>query len=241
MKRYTSIILSILLGAVAVGIGMGIFLKKANDDRTRLATVVDEAQKKSAEAIQSSQQAIQDANQKLASANDEVQKAQDTLRAVAEERELLGKAQALTPPPTRAIKGWKEAVDLPLGVSLKFPLTSDIENIDAQALTLAFKSQALATTSSTPEDRWFSLTPYDERLESELISTLATSTPSIYSVGGRLLIGSVGWTTDDAQHQIYVLHVQSLGQTTHLIWARTSSAREQNDLLQTLATLTFQN
>lgn len=237
MQRFTSVIMSILLGAIAVGVGMGIFLHKANTDRQRLEKVAIEAQGKSKEAQNRSQQAIQEANAKLKAANDEVAKAQATLKAIEEERGLLAKAEALDEPKAETLKGWSEAISLPLGVSLRVPPKNSIgENSDA-ALSIAAEQKSGSASMTLPELRWLQISPYSERLESELVGAMASTTPVMFAVHGRLLKGTRGQSqTGDS----YVLKVSSLGETTHLIWAREfgKTAKDRN-LLQVLSTLTF--
>ena len=237
MQRYTSVVLSILLGAVAVGIGMGVFLHKANSDRQRLEQVALDAQGKSREAQDLSQRAIQEANAKLAAANDEVAKAQATLKAIEDERLLLAKAEVLDEPKAEALKGWAEAVSLPLEVSLRIPPKNAIEENSGSALTVAADTKADSSSTTLSELRWLQITPYSERLESELVGAMASTTPVMYSVHGRLLKGARGLTQNG---ETYVLRVSSLGQNTHLVWGREmgKTARDKR-LLQVLATLAF--
>ncbi len=238
MQRLTSVIFSILLGAVAVGIGMGIFLHKANTDRQRLEQVALEAQGKSKEAQDRSQQAIQEANAKLKAANDEVAKAQATLKAVEEERALLAKAEVLAEPKAEALKGWPEAVSLPLGVSLRYPPKNAIEENDETALTIAGEPKA-GSSSTTPELRWLQITPYSQRLESELVGAMASTTPVLLAARGRLLKGTRGLTQAG---ETYVLKVSSLGETTHLIWVReVGKTPRDKTLQQVLSTLNFKD
>lgn len=239
MQRLTSVIFSILLGAVAVGIGMGIFLHKANTDRQRLEQVALEAQGKSKEAQDRSQQAIQEANAKLKAANDEVAKAQATLKAVEEERALLAKAEILAEPKAEALKGWPEAVSLPLGVSLRYPPKNAIKENDEMALTISGEPKAGSSSTTMPDLRWFQITPYSQRLESELVGAMASTTPVLLAARGRLLKGTRGLTQAG---ETYVLKVSSLGETTHLIWAREvgKTPRDKN-LQQVLSTLNFKD
>lgn len=235
MQRVTSVLLSILLGAVAVGLGMGIYLHKANADRRRLEMLAIEAQDASRNALETSRQAILEANNKVKTANDEVAKAQAALRAIEEERQLMEKAAALAQPKAETLKGWIEIVSLPLEVSLRVPPKNVTEENSASALTVSTESKPQDTASA--DRRWLQVTPYDQRLESELVGAMASTTPVVFAVDGRLLQGSRGFTQTG---ETFVLRVSSLGQVTHLVWARElgKTARDSH-LLQALATLDF--
>lgn len=238
MRRLATVIFSILLGAIAVGIGMGVFLNKANQDRQRLEQVAMDAQGKSKEAQEQSQKAIQEANDKLKSASDEIAKAQAALKAVEDERALLAKADTLPTPDPKTSKDWAEAVSLDQGVTLKYPRSNKVENNDAKALTLATepKSSDLASYDA----RWLSITPYDIRLENELLATVASTTPVSFAVKGRLLYGVQGISLDSS-YRVFVMRLQSMGQLTHMIWGREpNDKKSQPVVLQALSTLTFQ-
>lgn len=236
MRRFTSVILSILLGALAVAIGMGIFLRKANDDRARLADVAAQAQQESQQAKETSQNAIKNANGKLEAANQEISKAQEALKAMQEERDLLMTAEPLVPSAPRAMRSWEQALDLQLGVSLKYPADSAIETNDHTALTLA---TAPSDRQAGDDGRWLSITPHETRLENELLNAFSTSTPVSYVVDGHLLIGRHGRLMGKAG-ETFVLRAQYGGQPTQLIWARDPSGREDNTtLLNVFSTLSF--
>ncbi len=240
MKRISSVILSILVGALAVAVGMGIYLQKANQDRLRLEQVANEAQEKSKTALDQGQKAIQEANDKLKAANDEVIKAQEALKAIEDEREQLAKADALVEPVSKSLKGWQETVSLPQGLTMKYPPTSVVEYNDEKALTFATKPKLPDFGYATSDARWLSITPYDMRLENELTATVASSTPVAYSVKGRLLTGIKGINLEK-NSDLFVLRVQSMGKITHLIWGKNLIQKNGQDIvLQALSTLTFQ-
>jgi hypothetical protein len=237
MQRISLVILSILLGAVSVGIGMGIFLHKANSDRQHLEQVALDAQSQSREAQALSQRAIQEANAKLKAANDEVAKAKAALKAIEDEHALMAKAEILQEPDPKIKKGWIEAVSLPLGISLRFPPKNVIEENSDSALTISTQTKTDNASTTLAEFRWLQITPYDSRLESELINAMTSTTPVTYAVHGRLFKGIRGLTEAG---ETYVLQISSLGQRTHLVWGRElgKTARDKN-LLSVLATLTF--
>lgn len=231
MRRFSSVILSILLGAIAVGGGMFVFLNKANADRARLADIAAQSREDVKAAQDASQKTVEDANRKLADANAEIAKAQRVIKLLQEERELMRAATILEPPRPSAIKGWKQAIDIPLGVSAKFPPGHTIELNDAQALTIS-------TDDAAPDRRWLSITPYDERLDAELRANFTTSTAISYLVGGRLLIGARGSLTGSLGN-IFVLRAQKDGRSSHLIWARVPAGATEKTVLTAIATLDF--
>jgi len=243
MKKALPIVSSILIGAVAVGIGMGIFLKKANDDRARLADAAEQATRESQQAQDISQRAVIEANRKLTTANEEIMKAQEALKSIKEEQAMLARAEPLLPSKGTTLKGWKEAINLTLGLSIKYPETSDVETNDPQALTIASLSKTIGSSSSTPQTRWVSITPYNERLEADLMNMIATSTPVLFSVKNHLLNGIRGTTEGtDATEDVYVLRIQNAGQPTHLIWITSPVATKKTSslALDVLSTLDFQ-
>lgn len=233
MRRVASVLLSILLGASATGVGITIFLKKANDDRERLAAIAEQARQDSIAAAESNKRTVEEANKQVDAANAEVAKAQHLVKTLKEERDLLARAEPLSAPSTKTLKGWREAVSVPLGISIKIPPTSRIELNDESGLTAG-------ASSSQPQgdSRWFSITPYDDRLDRELSSSAVTSTPVSYIADGQLLIGQRGKIGNPAAETI-ILRVQREGQNTHLIWARAPSSLPFSTVLTALATLTF--
>lgn len=237
MRRATTVILCILLGAVASGAGIGIFLKFANDDRERLARELADAVQKSNEARQENQIAVEEANRKLLDANAEVGKAQALIKSLEEERDLLATAKPLSPPAPSAVRGWSDVVALDLGVSLKLPTGSTVQSNDKTALTLARTS---ALDSRDP--RWFSLTPYDARLETELLSSLATSTPVSYLLNGHILTGYQG-AFPNRPEPVLILRIRKGGAVTHLLWIRNPSGTrtDAKPAVDVLSTMRFQS
>jgi hypothetical protein len=236
MRRLSQILSLILIGALAVALGMGVYLHKANQDRERLAQAASDADRAAREAQDKQAQAIEEANKKLADANAEVAKAQQALQALKEEHDLLLTATSLPEPKTSLFKGWNEAVNLLLGASIKYPNTSAIETDDANSLTLS----RAGNSSPLTDTRWFSLTPWNERLEQELTSQLATSTPVSYLVHGRVLVGHVG-AMSDTSAQTFILKVRA-GEAQFLIWARDpDTLTDHRTLLQALSTLDFKS
>lgn len=238
MRRFTSVLLSILLGGLAVGIGMGVFLKMANDDRERLATIATQAQQASKDAQMAREMAVKEANQKLENANAEISKAEQAMTALQQERDLIAEAHVLAPANARTVRGWKEAVGLDVNASCKFPPGNTVEANDGTGLVI---SQAPLGTDTASDTRWLAILPYDAQRETELQNTFVTSTPVSYLVGGRLLIGKLG-EMDDPQDPVFVLRVQKEGVPTHLIWLKAPATDAGNTIaMNVLASLSFQD
>lgn len=229
MKRAYSVLLGILLGAIATGVGVGIFLKLANDDRTRLAAELDATVQGAKLSREENQRMVEEANRKLTQANTEVSKAQQLVVALQEERKQIAIATPLSAPTGRIVRDWKSAVDLDLGVSIKYPSDSAVERNAATELTLA-------KTVGTESARWFSLTPYDARLESEMLNAFTTSTPISYVIQGHLVTGRKG-TILDQHGTVFVLQIHSNGTSTHLLWIK--DAVSPGAAMNVLSSMTF--
>lgn len=216
MRRFTSVILLILLGALAVATGMGLILKKANDDRKRLADIVLHAQEERRQAQAAQEEAVLEANQKLDSANAQITQAQQALKSLQEERDAIASAMPLTPPSPKSLRGWQQAIDLVLGVSCFFPLGNEIRENGGAALTIA---RTMSTTDVASPEPWLSITPYDANRESAFLNTFSTSTSVSYLVDGHVLIGRRGRTFEQSD-EVVVLHVQKNGVISHTIWIK---------------------
>ncbi len=191
MRRAASILLSILLGALAVGIGMAFFLKQANEDREHLADLASHARREANAAQEAAQQTIKTANQKLAAANEEIFKAQQMMTGLREEKELLATAIRPTLPSPRVQKTWVEQVLPEFGVAVKRPIFA-------------------ATT-------WPGyIGAYEDKTFRETVARVSATSSRIYAVDGRVLEGVRGLGTDGIG--ITILRVRSNGQFTHLLW-----------------------
>jgi hypothetical protein len=222
MKRAWSILLSVLLGALVVGIGTGYFLHLANKDRQSLALEAKEANDKTIQIQQDHQKAIQEANRKLEQANQEVNKAQDAIKALERERTLLPQAQPLIPLPAQSTQDWQLALSASLGIALRFPPGSAIkQDIENRLSVTASGTQAI--TSQATDGPWIDIMPFDKKSKDTLSARLTTSTPITYFVNGHLLDGLKGSLLDGANKSsdAAVLEVYQNGSTTHLIWIQT--------------------
>lgn len=233
MNRRSSIFIGILLGALATGMGIGLFLKKANDDREVLALKIQATMQEASEAREENRRAIEEANKKLLVANTEVAKAQQIIKSLEEERKLLASATPLVEPSAKTVRGWTEVVAFGLGISLKQPLGSQIQTNDTSLVLI--KSPEVPESDS----RWLSMSRYNSRLEQELISALATSTPVSYLVNGHILTGVRG-SLDNQKEPILVLRVRYGGEVSHLIWMRDPKNADGSTLMIVLSSLKFQ-
>ena len=236
MRRLVPILSSILIGALAVALGMGIYLRKANVDRELLSKQTAEAQQMVKDAQRKQDQAIREANTKLADANAEVIKAQTALQTLQEEQKAMLAAVQLQEPRPALLRGWKEAVDLTLGVSLKYPQTSQVTTSDS-ALTIS-TTAFVSEPEPVQDHNWFSLTSWDDTKAQELTLNFSTSTPVSYAVRGHLITGNIGMINGTIP-DIFVLKVRT-GNAEYLIWARDpDKLPEHRTLLQLLSTLNF--
>ncbi len=237
MRRTLPILASILLGALAVALGMGIYLQKANDDRERLAAIARRAQDQVEQIKIEGRQAIEQANKKVAAADVEIAKAQNLVKQMEEDRTFLTQATTLIAPNAKMLRTWKDALNLPLGVSLKYPPQAVLDTNDVQSLILV---QAPQSGQLITEDaRWLSITPYDARLEQELTLNLVSSTEVMYTVRGRLLKGVRG-ILPGRSGTFTIVRIRGGGKNTHLIWGREPiSETTKVPLTDILATLDF--
>lgn len=222
MKRAWSILLSVLLGAVVVGIGTGYFLHLANKDRQLLALEADQAKADAIRAQQEQQNAIEQANEKLKQASDEVNKAQGAIKALQLERTLLAQAKPLTPPNSRSIQDWPSAISTFQNISLRYPLGSTVKQDDEQILALTASSTSAAASQVT-DGPWFRVTPFDQMAKNQLLARFTSSTHVTYFVNGHLLDGQEGDLLTDGStlSQAAVLDLYQDSTTSQLVWIQT--------------------
>lgn len=236
MKRATPLLLAILLGALAAGIGFGVFLKLANDDRNHLSQALDEARAQAEQTLKDKQALADDANQKVEEANAEVAKAEQVVASMKEEQRLMLTAKKLAKPPGTLLRNWSHTVSLYQGVGFSIPPKTEIESDSSSALT-AVRSDGGASLAA--DTRWLSVTPYEEKRESELLSSLATSTGFAYLIGGTLVTGREG-VLAGTNEIMTVLRVRSSGTSSHLIWIKDPGTfGSGNGLERFLATFEF--
>lgn len=212
MAKPWSIFGWILLGAFAAAIGTGYFLYASNSDRARLVEATEQAKKQSEDLAVASKKLADEANTKLDRASSEIKSAQDLIKKYNEERDLLARAEPLVR--TRISTNWKEWLNVPLGFSIRLPVTN---KNTGNELYFDFG--------------WLQMQPYDAGREAAW-SELSTSTAEVvYFVDGRLLIGTRG--------SEWILRDQSGASSTMLIRARPSGTQGEKNFIESLSTLTF--
>lgn len=233
MRRLAPIMLSILIGALTVAIGMGVSLSKANADRERLSQLIETATTKADRAQTDGQRAIDEANKQIEEAKTRVDTALSTIRALQEERDLMTKATILPSPTPSTIKGWKEGAHVGLGLSLKYPPNSHFFISDT--------SLSIALTDSEVEileNRWLYAETYSARLQTELESALSATTSISFLQNGHLLVGTKG--VDSSSKDVYVLRLIQNGEAKKLLWIREPIGQKKSlSPLTVLSTLQF--
>ena len=234
MRRAVTILIGILLGALAAGLGIGFFLMMANSDRARLADQIAATVAEANKARDENTKAIDMANAKLNASNTEVAKAQALIKSLQEERDQITKATALVPPAPKAVRGWQDAVSLGQGLSLKLPTVLTVDSNSSNSLTASLKD------ATVTDARSIGITPYDASRETELLNSFTHSTSVSFLVDSRLLTGSEG-QVPGTDGSIYVIRVRKDGQSTHLIWIRVpkKGTIDETTALTILASLRF--
>ncbi len=231
MRRATGILIGILLGALASGLGVGYFFYKANTDRAALSEKLTETARNAQQAREQNQHVIEEANKKLLAANVEVAKAQNAIKSLEEERSLLTEAVPISSP-SRKTSSWSTVVTIPFRLSFKIPSGNTVLTNDDQALIVTSQNQMDGSDA-----RWLSLTQYNPALEQELLASLTTSTAVSYLVDGRLLTGYTG-TMLSQKETILLLRIYRNGHVSNLLWAKNTDSKN-NVLLDIISTMQF--
>lgn len=220
----------ILVGAVSACLGIGFFLYKANVDRAALVAESESVKKTADEALASAKRLAEEANTKLAQASKEIAAAEARATALEEEARLIAKAKILTL--SAPAKRWPEYLNLPLGIGVRLPTSAREYENSANAFLAGPKFTA---TSGGP---WIEIRPHSSIREIEWNGRFKDSTPIVYLVNGRLLVGKKG-VLADGTGTAYALRVQTNATSTHLIWGRAGSSFTEVNLQDALASLTF--
>ncbi len=242
MKKAWSIFLSVLLGALVVGIGTGYFLHLANKDRERLADEAMQAKQTAQQALEDRQRAVDEANAKLDEANQEVNKAQFTLQSMRLERDLLVKARPLSALPRS--QSWPTAISTGLALSVRFPAGNAVTANDIYGLTVAASGTRMVNATATQP--WLSVTPFDQKMREQYEARLASSTEVTYFVNGKILNGVSGILQDSNNISAAALSILTDGTSTQLIWIQDppkNDTRKKNSAVESwidiIATLDF--
>ena len=233
MSRTSSVLLWILIGAVASGSGIGYFLHSANQDRSALSAQVEQARQDAEQAKADTEKLTKDANDKLTAAAIAVADAQKKLDQLTQERELLARATTLAQPDPVTLRTWGTAFSIPLGVTMRIPPGNHMLVTDHE---LNISTGPLAGAGM--QNQWVSITAYDASKEQALVDQLVSPEAVSFSVDGRLLIGQKG-TMENVSGAVYVLHTFSDATSTHLLWARSNNLVTEKKVLQTLSTISI--
>lgn len=224
MRRSFSILIWILLGALAASLGIGSVLLDAKQDRALLEAQIN-AQNQHILQLQTEHTTlVEQANTAVAAATRNASATRDVLNTVLAEQIALDKARLLV---SSAQYRWLETISFPLGLSLKTPPTVRTTSTDHSISSL------LASTQET----WLSITAADQSRFEGLSGALSQTESVQYRVGTTLLSGVRGQMADG--RRVYVLQTQSHGKPGFLIWAKAMGNVSEAILLDSLASLRF--
>lgn len=215
MKRFTSILIAVILGAFATGVGTVPFLVLANQDRYRLDSELHKTKSMAAETEVEKQKIAEQANQKVKEANEEVKKAQAIISEAQEDERLLASSERLVAPATYERSKWNTAISLYQGISLLTPVNFSVTEDEPLNFIISSESKKGYSTGTTPV---IFIQPYDQNNKNQYLNKFASSTKIAYVAGGRLIKGEQGILLDGSAAM--ELEVRSSAKTTHLIWMR---------------------
>ncbi|MFA5130349.1 MAG: hypothetical protein WC477_05560 [Patescibacteria group bacterium] len=218
MRRATSVIFSVLLGALAVGIGTVPYLVLANRDRHALSNQLESVSQHASSIENEKNKIAEEANAKVQAANEEIARAQSILTDVEQDRAAIPFATHLSPIAPKLIISWDTAVSLPLGVTIRYPSGSHVSEDSSIKLSISKDTNASSSDPWTApmNSEWIRISPYSKTAYDSLTSQFATSTNIAYLIGTHLMRGSVGTLFDGTRAEI--LNVRSAATSTHIIW-----------------------
>jgi hypothetical protein len=210
MKRFTSVLIAVILGAFATGIGTIPFLVLANQDRHRLDHELQSSKSLAAETEAEKRRIAMEANKKVEEANIEVQKAQSIILEAQEDERLLAVSERLVAPTTYERSKLYQIVSLYQGISLFTPKNFTV----IQDEPIGFKIAKLnkQTLSTIPV---MFIEPYEENSKTSWIGSFASSTEIAFAAGGKLVKGQIGSLSNGSFAM--KLFVRSSAKTTHVI------------------------
>lgn len=227
MRTSVQVLLWILVGALAAGLGVGYFLHRANLDLQQYSTETKQLKKELKKTKAANDALALEANTRIDQAEQVARAAARLAEQLTEERRLIAQATLLQAPLPRTLKNWETALSVGLGVSVRIPPGS-------KSVT---DTSTLALVRDT-DIAWLSATIYNPQHEQILTIPLTSSTPVTFLANHDLLTG-VRAVTQDTKMPVYVLHRLSNASTTHLIWGTVSRGVDEATFLSTLATMTF--
>ncbi len=232
-RRTASILGLVLLGAGATGIGMGTVLFHARTERNELQAALAQRDAELTRLNTEHTRLIADAQSKVSVAEEQAKQTQEKLDSTARAQAELIAARTLPSPDPRQSRSWKTVLSIPLGVSVRIPVTAKA-SFDDQSLTATVSSRA-----DTAGEPWFSLTRYSAQDESVLRSRLQTASTTVsYRVQDRLVLVEKGTSLENGSRTLLV-RVQENGTPQFLIWMRVVPTITEPRLLEILSTLTF--
>ncbi|MBM3204697.1 hypothetical protein FJZ48_01805 [Candidatus Uhrbacteria bacterium] len=226
MRRSFSIVIWILIGAIASGVGIGFFLHQANTDRVKLVQQTNQAKAEVELAKKQSVQVTEEANAKLAAAEKDLK---TQLERVRQERKLFSQAVPLRPSAT-ITKYWNTNLSLPLGISIQSP-TNYLVNTS---------SSGLLALNHPYNDLVLNVAPYSSGREYELQQILSNTSTVVYLIDEHLVHGWIGTGTEPYGSD-FVLRAQTDGTASHLLWGRIRSDAIRKTLNDILSSLDFRS
>lgn len=232
MRRSFAVLIWILIGAIASGIGMSFALHRSNQDRMRLARTLEEVSTR----VASFEKLDREVNQDNRSLAEELGRTQSELDRLRSWQTQLKNAIPLIPPRPAQTKGWGEFASVPLGVSIRIPPSMQANTSDDGVFLKTHTYQhGLAI-----EEQWLGLSRYTREREQDIYAhgNIKDPSPVTYTLGNRLLTGTAG-VISDANQKLYLLSIQENATSTYLVWAKTVDGVSERTILDTLATLSF--
>ncbi len=232
MRRSLAVLIWILIGALAAGVGMSLALQRANQDRTSLARALQNANQR----IQALEISLGENSGKSAVLTEELDRVQTELDRLRNWQTRLHNATPLTPLRPAQTKGWSEFASVPLGVSIRVPPGMQANTSDDGVFLKKFTNQhGLAI-----EEQWLGLSRYTPIRKQDIYthSQMREATSVNYILGSRLFEGTKGMLDEPGQ-SLFLFSIQENATSTYLVWAKTVEGVSERTILDTLAMLSF--
>lgn len=229
MRRSLSIFLWILVGALAAGGGVGYFLHVANQDRMQLVEQAQRAERQAQQQKAANAQLATEANTKLKDASAQIQRAKDELAAHQKHEVDLAAALPLPKPLPRTLRNWNQTFSIHLGLSLLVPPFSYATETDNGLNFLRASAQG--------DMPWMTVIPYDADHEQQWSAAVTNTVPILYTFDHQHTLTGVRGMHQNTQATIYLLRLQNFSTSTHLFWIESHYPVDEQEILQTLSTL----
>lgn len=225
MRRSFSILIWILLGALAASFGIGSVLLDAKHDRILLENQINAQNQHILQLQEEHTVLVEEANRAVAAATRNASATRDILNALVTEQTKLDQAKSLVSSPLS--NRWLETISFPLGISLRTPLMTRTTSTDASI-------ESVLTSSG---ETWMSIAPADQARFDSLTNSILNPQQIQYRVGNTLLTGVRGELTD--HRTVFVLQSYYHAKPGFLIWTKVIGSVTENTLLDSLASLRF--